>query len=347
MPATVSEPATSFWRDRPVLVTGATGLLGGWLLHALLERGANVGALVRDRVPRAHAAATGLLDRCWIAYGDVEDFDLVERVLNEYEVDTVFHLAAQTIVTIANRNPRSTFETNVRGTWNLLEACRRVSTVKRILVASSDKAYGDHGESAYTEDMPMRGRHPYDVSKSCADLIALSYHATYGLPVCVTRCGNLYGGGDLNFNRIVPGTIRSALHGERPIIRSDGLFVRDYFYALDGALAYVTLAERMEDRGVAGEAFNFSNDQPLNVIEVTRKVLEAAGRPELEPQVLNETRNEIRYQSLNSEKARRMLDWSPRWTLDEALRDTVEWYRAHLSPQGGRPQSAVLAGPPG
>lgn len=317
---------SEFWRSRSVLVTGATGLLGSWLVRELLGQGADVGALVRDDVPRSAFEA----GKCWCVHGAVEDFDLVERTLNEYEVDTVFHLAAQTIVGTANRNPRSTFETNVRGTWNLLEAARRVSTVKRIVVASSDKAYGDHGDAAYTEDMPMQGRHPYDVSKSCADLIARSYHATYGLPVCVTRCGNLYGGGDLNFNRIVPGTIRSALRGERPIIRSDGTFVRDYFYVPDAALAYLTLAEKMEDPAIHGEAFNFSLDQPHTVVEITRKTLEAAGRADLEPVILGEARHEIHSQTLSSAKARRVLGWTPSYTVEQGLESTVEWYRNHL-----------------
>ena len=321
-----------FWCDRRVLVTGATGLLGSWLVRELLEQGADVGALVRDEVPQSAARCDGLLDRCWWVRGAIEDFDLVERALNEYEVDTVFHLAAQTIVPIANRNPRSTFETNVRGTWNVLEASRRVSTVKRVLVASSDKAYGDHGEEPYTEERPLQGRHPYDVSKSCADLICQAYHATYGTPVCITRCGNLFGGGDLNWNRLIPGTIRSALRGERPIVRSDGLFVRDYFYVRDAALAYMRLAEDMERLGLAGRAFNFSHEQPLTVLEMVQQILQAAGRADLEPVVLNEACHEIRYQALSSAQARQVLGWSPAWGIASALVETVEWYRSHIKP---------------
>ena len=235
---------SGFWRDRPTLVTGGTGLVGGWLVSRLVEAGADVVCLVRDWVPQSQLVRSGLWDRVQVARGDVNDQPFVERVLGEYEIDTVIHLAAQTIVGIANRNPVSTLETNVGGTWRILEACRRSPLVRQIVLASSDKAYGDQAHLPYDESTPLQGVHPYDVSKSCADLVAKMYAVTYGLPVCVTRCGNFYGGGDLNWNRVVPGTIRSVLRGERPIIRSDGTFVRDYFYVEDGAAAYMLLAER-------------------------------------------------------------------------------------------------------
>src|SRR5271166_4863746 len=234
-----------FWRDRSVFVTGATGLVGGWLTKHLLQQGASVTALVRDWVPASEFVHEGLAARVNIVRGGLSSPYLLERVLGEYEVQIVFHLAAQTIVGIANRNPLSTFESNIRGTWNVLEACRRSTLVKAIVVASSDKAYGDQTELPYHEDMPLQGRHPYDVSKSCADLIAKSYATTFDLPVGITRCGNFYGGGDLNWNRVVPGTIRSVIRGERPIIRSDGQYIRDYFYVEDGAAAYMLLAERL------------------------------------------------------------------------------------------------------
>ncbi len=320
----------SFWLDRPVLVTGGSGLLGSWLVRELLDRKASVGVLLRDHVPRSRLLEDRLAERCWRVSGDVVDFDLLERALNEYEVDTVFHLAAQTLVPIANRNPRSTFDTNIRGTYELLEACRRAPTVKRIIVASSDKAYGDQGTDPYDESQALQGRHPYDVSKSCADLIAQSYFHTWKLPVCVTRLGNLYGGGDLNYNRLVPGTIRSALRGERPIVRSDGLFVRDYFYVHDGALAYLLLAEQMLEKGVAGEAFNFSSHQPHTVLQMVDKILAACGRTDLEPVVLNEAQHEIHTQVLASAKARRLLGWEPRYSVEQALGETVAWYRQHL-----------------
>ena len=234
-----------FWRDRSVFVTGATGLVGGWLTKHLLERGASLTALVRDWVPASTFVRDGFADRVNVVRGGLSSPYLLERVLGEYEIEVVFHLAAQTIVGIANRNPLSTFESNVRGTWNLLEACRRSPLVKSVILASSDKAYGDQKALPYKEDMPLQGKHPYDVSKSCADLIAQSYARTFGVPVAITRCGNFYGGGDLNWNRVVPGTIRSVIRGQRPIIRSDGKFVRDYFYVEDGAAAYMLLAERL------------------------------------------------------------------------------------------------------
>jgi CDP-glucose 4,6-dehydratase len=249
----------NFWRDRPVLITGATGLVGSWLTRRLVEAGADVVALVRDWVPQSELIRSRIIERVKVVRGDVCDLGALERALGEYEIDTVIHLAAQTIVGIANRNPISTFESNVQGTWNLLEACRRSSLVASILIASSDKAYGDQKNLPYAEDTPLQGRHPYDVSKSCADLIAQTYAETYGLPVAVTRCGNFYGGGDLNWNRIVPGTIRSALRGQRPVIRSDGRYVRDYFYVEDGAAAYMLLAEQLHSRPeLRGQAFNFS-----------------------------------------------------------------------------------------
>lgn len=321
---------SQFWRDRPTLVTGATGLVGGWLVRGLVEAGASVVCLVRDRVPQSEFVRSGLVDRVRTVRGDLLDMPLLERTLGEYEIATVLHLAAQTIVTIANRNPLSTFETDVAGTWRLLEACRRSPTVKQVVLASSDKAYGDHEERAYDESSPLQGRHPYDVSKSCADLIGQTYANTYDLPVAITRCGNFYGGGDLNWNRIVPGTIRSVLRGERPIIRSDGLFVRDYFYVEDGAAAYMLLAERLAaDPTLRGEAFNFSNEKPVTVLEIVSKIMKIL-RSDLKPEVRGEVSNEIRYQCLNASKARERLQWCPMATLDQGLERTVAWYETLL-----------------
>ena len=315
-----------FWDDRNVFITGCTGLLGSWLTKALVERGANVTGLIRDWVPQSNLNWSGFNNKINIVRGELEDYFLLERTLNEYEIDTVFNLAAQTIVTIANRNPLSTFETNIKGTWNILEACRRSNLVKRVVFASSDKAYGSQDELPYDESTPLEGRHPYDVSKSCADLLCRSYYETYQLPVCVTRCGNFYGGGDLNFNRIVPGTIRSLLHNERPIIRSDGTMVRDYFYIEDGAKAYMTLAEQIEEKEIAGEAFNFSSEKPLKVLEIVDKVIEVMDS-DLEPKILNETSNEIEKQYLSAQKAKDVLNWTPSYTIEEGLKKTVEWYK--------------------
>lgn len=315
------------WRGKNVFVTGCTGLLGAWLTKALVDRGANVVGLVRDNVPRANFSRLALDRQVATVRGEVENYFLLERVINEYEVDTIFHLAAQTIVTIANRNPIATFETNIKGTWNILEACHRNPTVKRVIVASSDKAYGEHEILPYEEGAALRGSHPYDVSKSCADLLAAAYAHTYQLPVCVTRCGNFYGGGDLNFNRIVPQTIRSVIFNERPVIRSDGTLIRDYIYILDAVEAYLYLAEKMEALPIQGEAFNFSNELQLNVLDMTGKILEVMGRKDLEPVILNEAVGEIKHQYLSAEKARKVLGWQPRYSLEEGLTETVNWYR--------------------
>jgi CDP-glucose 4,6-dehydratase len=320
-----------FWRDRPTLVTGATGLVGGWLVKHLLAASADVVCLVRDWVPQSELVRSGLIQQTKVVRGDVRDQPLLERLLGEHEIRTVLHLAAQTIVTIANRNPVSTFETNIGGSWALLEACRRSPRVEQIVFASSDKAYGDHEHLPYSEETPLQGRHPYDVSKSCADLIATTYAETYGTPVVTTRCGNFYGGGDLNWNRIVPGTIRSVVRGERPVIRSDGNYIRDYFYVEDGAAVYMLLAEQLAQRPeLRGQAFNFSNEIQVTVLELVRKVL-CLMDSSLAPDIRNETTNEIRHQYLNAEKARRVLNWQPLFSLDRGLRETIEWYRSFLA----------------
>jgi CDP-glucose 4,6-dehydratase len=318
--------ADEFWKDRNVLVTGCTGLLGSWLTKPLTEKEANIVGLIRDNVPRSNLNWSCFNNKIITVRGEIEDYFLLERTINEYEIDTVFHLAAQTIVTIANRNPISTFKANIEGTWNLLEACRRAPLVKRIIVASSDKAYGDQEKLPYDEKTPLEGRHPYDVSKSCADLICRSYYETYSLPVCVTRCGNFYGGGDLNFNRIVPGTIRSIFNNERPIIRSDGTYLRDYFYIKDGAESYMLLAEKMENKKIHGEAFNFSTEHPISVLEIVNKII-GLMESNLEPKILNNATNEIRDQYLSAQKAKALLSWHPLYSLDEGLKETIEWYQ--------------------
>lgn len=318
------------WKDRSVFVTGCTGLLGSWLCKELIARKVNVVGLIRDWVPRSVLINDHYIDKMNIVRGDLSDFSIIERALNEYEIDTVFHLGAQTIVGIANRNPLSTFETNIKGTWNILEASRRVSTVKKIITASSDKAYGDQPVLPYSEDTPLQGTHPYDVSKSCADLLAKTYHTTYGTPVCITRCGNFYGGGDMNFNRVVPGTIRSLAKDEQPIIRSDGSYIRDYFYVEDGVNAYLHLAEKMENKNIHGEAFNFSNELQITVLELVKKIISLMGKETIEPKVLGIAKNEIKHQYLSAKKAREMLGWSPKYTLNEGLERTIQWYSKFL-----------------
>jgi len=321
---------SQFWRDLSVFVTGGTGLLGSWLVAELVNRGARVTALIRDGVPQSRLYTENWHHQINIVRGCVEDLPALERAINEYEVDTVFHLAAQTIVGVANREPLATFEANIKGTWNLLEACRRVGGVSRIVVASSDKAYGDQEILPYDETTPLQGEHPYDVSKSCADLICRTYFVSYGLPVCITRCGNFYGGGDLNFNRIVPDTIRSSLRDKPVTIRSDGSYIRDYFYVKDGVLAYLHLAEQMERKGIWGEAFNFSNELQITVLELVQKILNLMNKSHLQPMILNQAKNEIKHQYLSAEKARQMLNWYPQYTLEKGLKETIEWYQHFL-----------------
>jgi CDP-glucose 4,6-dehydratase len=318
---------TSFWLDRPTFVTGGTGLVGAWLVQKLVAVGADVVCLVRDWVPQSELVRTRLVERVKVVRGDIREQNTLERILGEYEIDTVFHLAAQTIVTIANRNPVSTFESNIAGTWNILEACRRSPTVKQIIVASSDKAYGDQRILPYREETPLQGQHPYDVSKSCADMIANTYAVSYDLPVAITRCGNFYGGGDLNWNRIIPGTIRSVLRGQRPVIRSDGKYVRDYFYVEDGAAAYMLLAEQLSKRPeLKGEAFNFSNEIQLTVHEIVAKIL-LLMKSDLQVDIRSAVNNEILHQYLSAEKARLALNWEPLFDLDQGLQRTIDWYK--------------------
>jgi CDP-glucose 4,6-dehydratase len=287
---------------------------------------------MRDWVPGSRLVQSGMLARTNVVRGELEDLQVLMRALNEYEVDSVFHLGAQTIVGTASRSPLSTFESNIRGTWNLLEAARMCSrTVERVVMASSDKAYGAHDQLPYTEDAPLNGRFPYDVSKACADLLAFSYFHTYRTPVAVTRCGNLFGGGDLNFNRLIPGTIRSALQGEAPIIRSDGRFVRDYFFVRDAVSAYLQLAERLPDDRFVGQAFNFGTETPMSVLDVVDLILTLMDSSHLTPDIRNEATHEIPRQFLDCSKARSMLGWRPRFLVEEGLQETIAWYRAYLA----------------
>lgn len=332
---------TPFWQDRRVFVTGATGLVGGWLVERLIGSGADVVILLRDDVPNTRLETTGLMRKVSIVRGDVSDQAVLERALGEFEIQSVIHLAAQTIVGIANRNPVSTFEANITGTWCLLEACRRSPAVKQIVMASSDKAYGEAKSLPYTEDTPLQGMHPYDVSKSCGDLISQAYAHTYQLPVAITRCGNFYGGGDLNWNRIIPGTIRSVLRDQAPVIRSDGMMVRDYFYVEDGAAAYMHLTEQLAaNPEIIGQAYNFSNESQLTVLDVVAEILTEMGSS-LKPQVLGQANHEIPHQYLSSAKARNELNWQPLHSFKEGLRRTISWYRNHFeTAQSNREQVA-------
>lgn len=323
----------NYWQDKNVFVTGATGLLGPWLIKDLLEKKAHVFVLIRDLVPHSLFFQDGLDKKVTIIWGDLLDFQLLQRILNEYDIDSVFHLGAQAIVGIANRSPISTFKSNIEGTWNILEACRLSPWVKKIVVASSDKAYGAQEKLPYTENSPMQGRFPYDVSKSCTDLIAQSYFHTFNLPICVTRCGNFFGGGDLHFNRIVPGTIKSILENSNPIIRSDGLFVRDYIYVKDVADAYIVLAEKMDDKNIVGQSFNFSTDEPFNVIEMVDVILDVMGDTELKPVIQNNVSNEIPEQHLSSAKARRILGWNAKYGVRVGIQETVAWYKQFFDKQ--------------
>jgi CDP-glucose 4,6-dehydratase len=325
----------SFWKNRNAFVTGATGLLGSWLTEELVARGANVTVLVRDWVPSSRLFGSGAAERVNVVRGELESLETLLRALNEYEIDSVFHLGAQTIVGTAYRSALSTFESNIRGTWQLLEACRLLPKfIQRVLVASSDKAYGAHDTLPYTEDTPLEGRFPYDVSKSCTDLISLSYWHTYRLPVAVTRCGNLFGGGDLNYNRLIPGTIRSLLRGEAPVIRSDGTFVRDYFYVRDAVNAYLALAEQLPDDRFSGQAFNFGTETPVSVVQMVDQLLGLMDRKDLKPVILNQATAEIPRQYLDCGKARTMMQWHPEWTTEQGLKETIAWYRSRLVGDG-------------
>lgn len=314
-----------FWRDKQVLVTGATGFLGGWLVEELYNQEAQVITIVRDSRPDCRFYRDSLDQGAVVVAGDLKDAELVKRVVGDYEIDTIFHLGAQTIVRIGEMSPVETFQSNITGTWNILDAAK-AGRVRRTVIASSDKAYGNI-DPPYIEDMPLAGVNPYDVSKSCGDLIANSYHQTYGTPVSIVRCSNLYGGGDLNWNRIIPGTIRSVLRGENPVIRGDGLMKRDYMYVKDAVRAYLAVGASEKANG---QAFNFGTETPTTVLEVVSKILDVMGSHSA-PEVQAKPSKEIKAQWLSIAKARSMLSWKPEWTLQSGLEDTVSWYRSYLS----------------
>lgn len=318
------------WSGRRVLVTGATGIVGSWLCDELVQLGAYVVAFVQDDDPRSRFYTDGIFKHCSVVNGDLARFSDCSRAINNHEIEVIFHLGAQTIVGAALREPLECFESNIRGTYNLLEAARRLQPLAAaVVVASSDKAYGDSKVLPYTEDMPLNGTHPYDVSKSCTDLLSHTYAHTYGLNVTIARCGNIYGGGDLNWSRIVPGTIRSLLQGARPVLRSDGSMIRDYIYVRDVVNAYVKLAEKSLDSKLAGEAFNFSPEKGYTVLDILHEIA-AAMNLTADPIIENRVTMEIQNQTLDSSKARRVLSWHPRWSTADALHETVSWYAEYL-----------------
>ncbi len=319
------------WKNKRVLVTGATGLVGSWLVSELLSQGAYVVTLVRDLDPRSELIRRGYIRATSVVNGSLEDYRSLERAINEHEIEVVFHLGAQTIVTVANRSPLPTFEANIRGSYNLLEACRvHNDLIKAIVVASSDKAYGESEVLPYTEKTPLQGRHPYDVSKSCVDLLASAYYYTYSTLVGIARCGNIYGGGDLNWSRIIPGTIRSLVLGEHPVIRSDGQFVRDYVYVKDVVNAYLSLAEAILEGKARGQALNFSPQRPYKVLEIVATIQRLMHCEEMEPIILNKAGGEIRDQILDSSKAHDLLGWQASYSLEEGLKETIDWYQKFL-----------------
>lgn len=318
----------SFWSDKNILVTGATGILGSWLTQYLVEQDSNVVILLRDIVPKSHLILSETIKKASISRGELENYRDIERTLNEYEIDTCFHLGAQTIVTTANRSPLSTFESNIRGTWNVLEAVRNSRLVERLVVASSDKAYGEQKELPYTEETPLHGSNPYDVSKVCTDLIAQTYYKTYKIPVSIARLGNIYGGGDLNFNRIVPCTIRSLLHNQRPVVRSDGTLVRDYLYVKDAVKAYLVLCQKLKSKNIMGHAFNFGSGKHLSVMEMVSKIANLIGKTEIKPRILNIAKGEIKRQWLNCQKANKILGWNVKYNLEDGLLETIKWYKS-------------------
>ena len=318
-----------FWSERNVLVTGADGFIGSWLAKRLVDEGASVITIARDLKKDANFKLMGIKERMTIVHADLAEYDKVQRAINQFSVDTCFHLAAQAIVQFANHSPLPTFESNIKGTWNILEACRNSKNIERIVVASSDKAYGSQKKLPYREDSPLLGLYPYDASKACADILSRAYYKTYGLPVAVTRNANTYGGGDLNFSRLVPDVIRCALKRKRFIIRSDGKYKRDYMYVKDAVTSYLILAENLYRKDAKGEAFNFGTGKPISVLGLFEKISQLTGN-KIKPKILGEVKNEIKEQYLSTEKVKKMFNWKPKYTLEQGLKETIEWYQNYL-----------------
>ncbi len=322
------------WKNRNVMITGVTGFVGTWLAKELVERGANVIGFVRDEIPNMPLRTMGIYDKlAAVPRGDLTDYNSVKRVFSEYEIDTCFHLGAQPIVSIANRNPTLTFEVNIKGSWNVLEAARTSEKLKSLVIASTDKVYGEPIELPISEKHLLLANYPYDASKACMETLARTYFTTYGLPVAITRCCNIYGGADINFSRIIPGTIKSIFMNQDPVIRSDGTPVRDFIFVKDAVNAYLTLAEQIDKIEVKGEAFNFANNNPINMIDLVKKIIEVSGRTDIKPDIQGTRKPdaEIDEQYLTSEKAERVLGWKPKYTLGGGLKETIEWYEEYFS----------------
>lgn len=319
------------WKNKNVFITGADGFIGSWLAREFVKRQSNVFILVRDPKVNAACQLFGLHNKVTQIEGNLVDYKLLEKTLKKYSIDTCFHLAAQAIVQIANQSPLQTFESNIKGTWNILEACRNTKTTERIVVASSDKAYGVQEKLPYTEESPLLGLYPYDVSKACADILSRSYFVSYGLPIAVTRCANTYGGGDLNFSRLIPDAIRCILQGNEFVIRSDGTPERDYMYIEDAIEAYITLAEQIEKKEVKGKAFNFGTGKPISVINLFKEIAQLCGEFDIKPKILGTAKNEIDRQYLAIDKAKKVLNWEPKYTLERGLEETINWYRKYFN----------------
>ena len=319
----------NFWKDKKVFITGFNGFIGSWLTFALLKKGAEVTGLLRDQIPNTNIKILQLEKKMNIVNGDVTDYDILRRSFSEYDIDTVFHLAAQPIVKVALKDPVSTFKVNIEGTWNILEISRS-NNIKRLIIASSDKAYGSHDQLPYDETFPLKGQFPYDVSKSCADLIAQTYFNSYDLPVCITRNANIYGGGDLNFNRIIPETIKSILSGKDPVIRSNGEFIREFFYVKDAVKSYLLVAENLHKKNIMGRAFNFGSTEKIKIIDLVNKIIKLSGNRNIKPIILDEVKKEITDQYLSCKLAESVFKWKPDYMLEEGLKETYNWYKEYF-----------------
>ncbi len=318
------------WKNSKILVTGADGFIGSHVAKALIEKGSEVATIIRDIKKESSIDVLGLKKDINIVHGDLVNYADCERAINEYGINFCFHIAAQAIVGPANRSPLSTFESNIKGTWNILEACRLSKTIKGLIIASSDKAYGQQKKLPYKEDSPLNGYFPYDASKACAEILAKSYFMTYNLPLAITRNANTYGPADMNLSRIIPDAITSLLKNKEPVIRSDGTPERDYMYIKDAVAAYLVLAENLHKKEVLGEAFNFGTGKPISVLALYKKIISLMGK-KIEPKILGQAKNEIDRQYLDSTKARKILGWEANYTIDEGLKETIDWYKCYFS----------------